>query len=691
MSMPIKNVFLSSTARDLKEYREAAYKAIEGLDGYHCVRMEDFGARDYESDEFCCARVDECDLFVGIVGHLYGSCPTGSNQSYTEREYESAVEAGKPRLMFVAPRDFPVPADLIESDEKRKKQKAFRERVSKDRMRADFKSPDNLALRVAQAIPNKENPEIEIEKRASNVPFQAPHLPEHFILRTEKREELKRRLLANSSDRPGVLVVSALHGPGGIGKTVLASSLAHDPEVRKRFSDGVLWTTLGQEPQILSLLNDLIREIGDHELPTSEAASAHLRSLLHDRAVLLVVDDAWEPEHVKPFLVGGPNSHILVTTRRAFVADEADAELYELDEMTSDQSLDLFSSRLGRPITEAERDDARLVAELVGHLPLALVLAAERIRRKVSWKDLKDALEKEISFLEGPRRRRTGETRLKACLNLSFKALYEDDEDAWRAFVWLGILPEDVKITAPMAAKLWDLDDETEAEDLLELFWDEALLIHDKKARFEEEYENFYRMHDLLHERAVRFVKSPITPQKEDDLPGLGLDLQAAHSLLLDRYREKIADSSGWHTLPDDNYVHAHLVWHMEKANRIGEIHALLREETPEGMNGWYQTRYRLGQIGGFIEDVERAWELSEKEEKLGMVIRYALETASFNSLSENIPPKLVARLVEFEIWTLDQGLTYAMHQNPRSYWYDNYFEMNTPQLAAVGMIKKTT
>ena len=101
--MSIKTAFLSSTARDLAKHREEVYRAIEGLIGYHCVRMEDFGARDKVADEFCRAKVAECDLLVGIVGHLYGSCPPGSEQSFTEREYEAAVAAGIPRLMFLAP------------------------------------------------------------------------------------------------------------------------------------------------------------------------------------------------------------------------------------------------------------------------------------------------------------------------------------------------------------------------------------------------------------------------------------------------------------------------------------------------------------------------------------------------------------------------------------------------------------
>lgn len=79
--MSIRTVFLSSTAKDLTDYREAAYQAIEGLDGYHSVRMEDFGARDAMADEFCQSKVAECDLFVGIVGHCYGSSPQDSAKS----------------------------------------------------------------------------------------------------------------------------------------------------------------------------------------------------------------------------------------------------------------------------------------------------------------------------------------------------------------------------------------------------------------------------------------------------------------------------------------------------------------------------------------------------------------------------------------------------------------------------------
>ncbi|MHC4854264.1 MAG: DUF4062 domain-containing protein [Planctomycetota bacterium] len=152
--MPVKTVFLSSTTRDLTQYRDAAYKAIEGLDGYHCVRMEDFGARDWAADDFCRAKVAECDLFVGVVGHLYGSCAEGSELSYTEQEYAAAIAVEVPRLMFIATEDISLPMNLRESDDKWERQQAFRQRVSQALIRDTFSSPEGLARRVVQAVRN---------------------------------------------------------------------------------------------------------------------------------------------------------------------------------------------------------------------------------------------------------------------------------------------------------------------------------------------------------------------------------------------------------------------------------------------------------------------------------------------------------------------------------------------------------
>jgi formylglycine-generating enzyme required for sulfatase activity len=146
-------VFLSSTARDLQPYRDAVDEAIRKLDGYHCVRMEDFGARDGTAVEVIRAKVAECDIFVGLIGHLHGSRPQGSVLSFTELEYETAEAELKPRLLFLASEDFPLPPPRFrESDEAFQRQVQFRERVRRERVVDFFEEPQLLATRVVTAL-----------------------------------------------------------------------------------------------------------------------------------------------------------------------------------------------------------------------------------------------------------------------------------------------------------------------------------------------------------------------------------------------------------------------------------------------------------------------------------------------------------------------------------------------------------
>jgi len=158
-------VFLSSTSKDLQPVREAAFRAIQGLHGYHCVRMEDFGSIDAAPDDFCRAKVAECDLTVCIVGPLYGS-RSPSGQSFTEREFDAAIDAKKACLLFITSDDYPLAANLIEADKDRKRQLEFRKKVATGRIFTRFSSPDELSVLVVQAIRNWE------AARAENRPSQ---------------------------------------------------------------------------------------------------------------------------------------------------------------------------------------------------------------------------------------------------------------------------------------------------------------------------------------------------------------------------------------------------------------------------------------------------------------------------------------------------------------------------------------
>ena len=146
---------------------------------------------------------------------------------------------------------------------------------------------------------------------------KVPPLPSHYVSRPEVIRELKQSLFSPS--QTGVLVVSAIYGLGGIGKSTVAAALARDPEVLSHFPDGVLWATLGQQPDLLSFLNSWIRALGDYDYKptTKEAAGEHLRTLLAEKAALLVVDDVWDAEHFEFFRVGSAACRVLATTRSA--------------------------------------------------------------------------------------------------------------------------------------------------------------------------------------------------------------------------------------------------------------------------------------------------------------------------------------------------------------------------------------
>jgi tetratricopeptide (TPR) repeat protein len=297
--MSIKSVFLSSTTRDLIQYCEAVYRAVEGLGGYRCVRLEDF-ARGWEADDFCRAKVAGCDLFVGVVGHLYGSCPEGSEQSYTEREYEAAIAAKMPRLMFIAPEDFPLPMQLREPDEKWHKQRAFRERVNRERIRDTFTSPEDLARQVVQAIRNLEQEQAAWAEGVMPRPPQ-PYIAHpypaqaHFTGRERERADLTAWL---ADDAHPLLAVIAI---GGMGKSALGWHWFHNDLWPLGFGHwdfrGALWWCFyDRESGFERFLERAIAYVSGGEMdaanwPVRDRMEC-LRALLAERRFLLMLDGA---------------------------------------------------------------------------------------------------------------------------------------------------------------------------------------------------------------------------------------------------------------------------------------------------------------------------------------------------------------------------------------------------------------
>src|SRR5574341_1826302 len=117
------DVMISSTARDLPEYRQQAMDACV-RQGMFPIMMEHLPAMDADAVSASLGMVDEAEIYLGIVARRYGYIPQGHAISITEIEYDHAVERGIPRLIFIMAEDY----DYPEPDEMPKKRQQLTDR-----------------------------------------------------------------------------------------------------------------------------------------------------------------------------------------------------------------------------------------------------------------------------------------------------------------------------------------------------------------------------------------------------------------------------------------------------------------------------------------------------------------------------------------------------------------------------------
>ncbi|MFI7408102.1 AfsR/SARP family transcriptional regulator [Streptomyces sp. NPDC049627] len=227
-------------------------------------------------------------------------------------------------------------------------------------------------------------------ERAPSVPAELPHDAAGFAGRVEELARLHALLPPEPGEGPAnTVVISAIGGAAGIGKTALAVHWAH--QVRHRFPDGQLYVNLHgfdhDRPPLTAgeALELLLRGLGlpASEIPLHEEAQGRLyRTLLADRRLLVLLDNAASAEQVRPLLPGSPSCCVVVTSRNRLgdlVARDG-AHALPLDLLLPDEARALLGEILGTPRLSAEPptvvDD---LVRLCGSLPLALRLAAARL------------------------------------------------------------------------------------------------------------------------------------------------------------------------------------------------------------------------------------------------------------------------------------------------------------------------
>ncbi|HEY0803556.1 MAG TPA: BTAD domain-containing putative transcriptional regulator [Pseudonocardiaceae bacterium] len=293
-----------------------------------------------------------------------------------------------------------------------------------------------------------------------SVPRQLPAGTADFTGRERELSELDSVLTVETELGAPAVVISALDGTAGVGKTALAVHWAH--RTKQRFPDGQLFVNLrghalGAPTDPLRVLGQFLRALGTppEQVPVDpDEAAAMYRTALADRRALVVLDNAWGPEQVRPLLPGSASCAVLITSRNqlsGLVARDGARQL-TVGVLTDDAARELVTRIIGTPRVAAEPDAVTDLLRLCSHLPLALRIAAAKLANSPGQRiaDLVSRLRQDdrldlLQMEDDP------EAVVRSAFHLSYSSL---DQSAQRLFRWLGAVPGPSFSAAVVAAMI---------------------------------------------------------------------------------------------------------------------------------------------------------------------------------------------------------------------------------------------
>ena len=368
-----------------------------------------------------------------------------------------------------------------------------------------------------------------------------PAPPAHFTGREADLDKFTRLLTQGKS-----VAITALHGMGGIGKTSLAQKLAE--EIAPQFPGGVLWWTLGPNPDVITALDVWARHADPNgnlsDYPSAEARAEIVRPLLARLGKLcVIIDDVWEAASFNVLRSAiPPGCPLLMTTRDADLAKSLRCRVERIDALSDDEAVELLVNLLGS--LEDNADAACDIAHLTEGLPLALELIAGLADSPADLPALAQRL-KDKSPLDVLRRGATREQSIETCFTLSYEHL---DPDLQRRFCALGVFALAPFDRAAIAA-VWAEDGDAVEQSIRQLVRHSLLArvtpneVRNLNATDESAIE--YTQHALLHGYALKLLTQLPSPGDGSIIAGRGAGGEGLFARHADYYRS-FAKTQPW-------------------------------------------------------------------------------------------------------------------------------------------------
>jgi hypothetical protein len=446
----------------------------------------------------------------------------------------------------------------------------------------------------------------------TRVPFMAPDLPIGFVQRPKQFKALRGLLLEGERQDP-VAITTGLTVAGGFGKTTLAAALCHDEEIFQAFDGGILWSTLGETPDLADALAKLHAGLTGERpaFKDAEDAATSLADRLEGKNCLIVIDDVWDPAHLEPFLRGGPGYARLITSRLLQVATDVQAKRLLVDEMSASEAVAMLTARLPGPPPDPAPFQA--LAQALGEWPLLLRLAASAMAELVEWgSSVADALSTILGDLaeggitswdrDSPSDRNPA---VAQTLQLSLKRLSAAEQEH---YLKLAVFPEDEPIPLQVASELWGLGGSNSRRLAVKLAT--ATLLEFKVA------EGLIRLHDVLRAYLGQTLGQTLGQA----------GLAKAHAGLIEAWGDP-------HQLPHP-YAWRWIGYHLAAAGRQSQLDALL-PDCP-----WLQAKLNTTGMAALDREFDHA-SASAALQRLRRVLRNASQVLA--AQPEQLPSQLLA------------------------------------------------